>query len=160
MNRFENAQNYVCGFAFDEAVERVVLIRKLKPDWQKGLLNGVGGKVEPFETLPMTMVREFEEETGFTTHPTIWRPMLYLQDGTDKAAWIVHFFAAYGVPLDQVGTQEEEEVFPVSWKSVAFCDNPRQVYFQCVPNLRWLLPMAAQQQVRGGFLSDLTGAEG
>ena len=56
--------DYVAGFCFSECGGRVALIRKLKPEWQRGLLNGIGGKMEPGESLHSAMVREFEEETG------------------------------------------------------------------------------------------------
>ncbi len=56
--------DYVAGFYFSECGERVALIRKLKPEWQRGWLNGIGGKVEPGESPLSAMVREFEEEAG------------------------------------------------------------------------------------------------
>ena len=63
---------YVLGFAFNETKEKVALIKKLKPDWQKGKFNGVGGKLEP-EELPMeAMVREFKEETGYSSTEGDW----------------------------------------------------------------------------------------
>lgn len=55
---------YVVGFLFSEDRERVVLIRKNRPDWQKGSLNGVGGHVNPGETYAEAMRREFLEEAG------------------------------------------------------------------------------------------------
>jgi len=45
-------------------VHDVMLIRKAKPEWQKGRLNLVGGKVEPGESFDQAAVREFIEETG------------------------------------------------------------------------------------------------
>src|SRR5690349_13991679 len=44
----QEQQAYALGFLFD-GTGRVVLIRKRRPAWQAGLLNGVGGKVEPGE---------------------------------------------------------------------------------------------------------------
>ncbi|HSI37253.1 MAG TPA: NUDIX domain-containing protein, partial [Tepidisphaeraceae bacterium] len=55
---------YVCSFAFPPARDRVLLIRKNRPAWQAGKLNGVGGKIEPGETPRQAARREFEEETG------------------------------------------------------------------------------------------------
>lgn len=55
---------YVAGFAFDSAGSVVALIRKNRPDWQKGKLNGIGGHVEEGETPVAAMAREFREETG------------------------------------------------------------------------------------------------
>lgn len=37
---------YCLGFAFTDHDNFVILIRKNKPAWQKGLLNGVGGESE------------------------------------------------------------------------------------------------------------------
>lgn len=33
---------YVVGFAFDLTLTMVALIRKNRPEWQMGLLNGIG----------------------------------------------------------------------------------------------------------------------
>ena len=49
---------YVAGFMFDSSYENVLLIRKTKPKWQEGLLNGVGGKIEPGEKELDAMKRE------------------------------------------------------------------------------------------------------
>lgn len=54
----------VLGFLFSEKNTEVALIQKVKPEWQKGFLNGVGGKKEDGESLFAAMCREFEEETG------------------------------------------------------------------------------------------------
>lgn len=45
-------QTYVCGFLFDRSFENVLLIRKNRPEKQKGRLNGVGGKVEEGGDVP------------------------------------------------------------------------------------------------------------
>ena len=52
----------VVGFAFKG--DQVVLIRKSRPEWQAGKLNGIGGKVEYFESPSDAMHRECLEETG------------------------------------------------------------------------------------------------
>lgn len=55
---------YCLGFVFNVEKTHVLLIRKNRPEWQAGNLNGIGGKVEPGETYLEAMVRETEEETG------------------------------------------------------------------------------------------------
>ena len=55
-------QQYVVGFVFDPELEHVVLVKKRRPIFQVGLWNGVGGKVEPYETSYSAMVRECAEE--------------------------------------------------------------------------------------------------
>jgi 8-oxo-dGTP diphosphatase len=63
---------YVLGFAFNTIGDKVALIRKNKPDWQKGFLNGIGGKIEKDESKRSAMVREFEEECGIKTSTYYW----------------------------------------------------------------------------------------
>lgn len=41
---------YVLGFVFDKQ-DRILLIKKNRPAFQKGKLNGLGGKVEYKDTL-------------------------------------------------------------------------------------------------------------
>lgn len=154
---------YVCGFAFDENTERVALIRKNKPAWQAGLLNGIGGKVEKGESFGAAMAREFYEEAGMITLPSMWRPLLTLQDGSQKyigGNWEVHFHIAYGLDLNQVKTMTDEVINVLSWQAVSTSYNPRQEYYACVPNLHWLLPLAAQREINGGSLIDMSGVEG
>lgn len=64
-------KRYVLGFAFDH-LGRVALIRKNRPAWQAGKLNGVGGKAEDGEKAVDSMVREFLEETGVSLTRICW----------------------------------------------------------------------------------------
>lgn len=57
-------QKMVLGFLFDDLGASVALIEKQHPEWQRGLLNGIGGKVEEGESPLAAMIREFKEETG------------------------------------------------------------------------------------------------
>lgn len=69
---------YCLGFAFYGT--DVVLIRKERPDFQKGLLNGVGGKIEIGETPIQSMSREFLEETKVFTFDNQWKYFGHLND--------------------------------------------------------------------------------
>lgn len=53
--------------------DNVLLIEKQRPEWQKGRLNGVGGKIEPGEADSSAMIREFAEETGLMTYGFQWK---------------------------------------------------------------------------------------
>lgn len=64
------SQSYVLGFAFQG--DDVLLIRKNKPDFMAGKLNGIGGKVDGLEKPIRAMLREFWEETGITTLYDNW----------------------------------------------------------------------------------------
>ena len=43
-------KEYVLAFIFDTKLNQILLIKKNRPDYQAGLLNGIGGKIEPNET--------------------------------------------------------------------------------------------------------------
>lgn len=122
---------YVVGFMFNEARNTVALIRKSKPDWQKGLLNGIGGKIEAGESAEFAMMREFCEESGATTHPGDWKHYCRLS-GPD---WRVEFFVTTG-SVEGLKSMEEEplEVLPIHDIALNRID--------MVENLPWLIAAA------------------
>jgi len=128
-------QNYVVGFAFNN--EKVLLIEKLKPAWQAGFLNGVGGKCEADENIYDAMEREFHEEVGVLVPRENWR----LFCTTTARDGMVFFFTT---KLDDdiiIKQMEAEEPF---W---AFYEYLYQ--YNLIDNLRWLIPMAlAEVHVR------------
>jgi len=120
--------DYVCGFLFKgENADRVVLIRKNKPEWQAGNLNGVGGKVEPAELALDAMKREFKKETGANFHD--WKRFCTL----DGPGHRVIFFRGLD-PYNLIGVSSctEEEV------GIYSCDNLSGT----IRNLHWLIPLA------------------
>jgi 8-oxo-dGTP diphosphatase len=137
---------YVAGFCFDPKGELVVLIEKTKPAWQKGKLNGVGGKLEPDETLQQAMQREFREETGVTV--TDWKQFTTLSgDGFN-----VHFFYAFvGRDILFMVESTTEEVV-----ALYMVDALKNV--NTIPNLQWLIPMALSmkhESVSGFIVQEL-----
>lgn len=127
----EPAVEYVCGFYFDHTFQQVVLIWKNKPAWQKGKLNGVGGKIEKGE-LPITaMRREFYEETGILHNE--WIDLIVLSG----EGWKVYFFCTIGRvnEFEYVETKEEEEVAKIEVNRLLAYD------YDHIPNLDWLVPM-------------------
>jgi 8-oxo-dGTP diphosphatase len=70
-------QNYVLGFICDKNKEKFLLLRKNRPKYQEGFLNGIGGKVENNESYIECMIRETKEEIlyknkGFITYADNW----------------------------------------------------------------------------------------
>ena len=125
---------YVVGFMLSIDGEDVALIRKERPAWLKGRLNGIGGHIEANELPEFAMVREFKEETGWPTTIGQWLPFAVLS-GTD---WKVHFFFTWGDLRNlQTITDEEIEILPVESVTV---EN------DCLPNLTWLIPMAKSME--------------
>ncbi len=123
---------YVAGFYFRPGFGSVVLVRKNKPAWQAGRLNGVGGKVEGNECSSVAMAREFAEETGAVVPPEKWTSFLTMSG----PGWDVDFFYAFG--SERVATMESEEIGVYSISGLFL--NP--VSPSVIPNLRWALSMA------------------
>lgn len=63
---------YVLCFAFTPSSAGVIMLRKKRPEWQAGLMNAPGGKIERGESALTAAVREFKEETGIETVPVQW----------------------------------------------------------------------------------------
>jgi 8-oxo-dGTP pyrophosphatase MutT (NUDIX family) len=58
-------KHYAVGFVFNKTTKRVLLIKKVKPEWAIGKWNGIGGKIESTDLSPYNaMLRESLEETG------------------------------------------------------------------------------------------------
>lgn len=126
--------DYCLGFAFSPSKQEVLLLKKARPDWQKGLYNGVGGKVEEGEHIYDAMVREFEEETGHRHED--WRNFITMS-GSD---WCVTCYKAI-IALDTLveicgNTREAEE--PCSLFNPQHLDGT-------ISNLSWLIPMSLDE---------------
>lgn len=123
---------YVAGLLFSEDAREVALIRKLKPAWQAGRLNAIGGKIEPGETPAAAMAREFDEEAGVSG--LAWEPVavLYGEFGA------VHFFACRSAEFWHVRTMEAEAV--ERWPVASALASP-----DLIPNLRVVVAIALDQ---------------
>lgn len=109
---------FSCTFAFTESGSHVLLIRKARPDWQKGYLNGIGGKFEPSDrSMIDCTIREFREETGLFDlggfEPRIFHAMLWPEYKTHTGWPLVYFSAgtiSQGAMLEAVqNTAEKDE---------------------------------------------------
>ena len=110
-------KNFVAGFMFWPAVlmNKVVLVRKLRPDWQAGRLNAVGGHIEGRETPAEAMSREYHEETGVLYPPEKWRQFAdLLCPNGDR----VYFFAAASEAAYAARTTTDEEILLIDVASV------------------------------------------
>lgn len=133
-------KRYVCGFLFSPDRARVLLIRKNRPAWQAGRLNGIGGKIEPGEAPLDAMRREFREEASLDLRD--WQQVLTL-DGDDDdrsgVGWEAHFFRGFG-DLDAAVARTDEplEIHPV-----------RPLPLDVIANLHWIVPLLLDEDVHG-----------
>lgn len=131
-------REYVLGFLFSKSFPSgtdnyVALISKIKPEWQYGLLNGIGGKIEENELPENAMRREFREETGLEIDD--WKKFCKF---TDEKGYIVHAYCS-DIVSTQLGLcklQPLTEEVP-NWYAVDKLDQ-----LPVIPNLHWLIAMA------------------
>lgn len=102
---------YVLGFIICEDEDFVLLMRKKRPNWQRGKFNGVGGKIEDDEGPTGAMIREGREEIGI--EPT-WR---YAGQVYETDIFQLNIFETR-MPLGEmtsIRAQEDEpvEIFPI-----------------------------------------------
>jgi len=122
---------YVCGFCFNNERNKVALIWKEKPDWQKGKLNGIGGHVEKTDkSIYDAMQREFLEETGVNIDVNEW--LLFADYVSEK--YVVYFMKTFTSKIDNVKTITDEKVY--------VCDIDQLDFKNKIPNLKWLIPLA------------------
>jgi 8-oxo-dGTP pyrophosphatase MutT (NUDIX family) len=131
-------REYVAGFLFRQrtpTLKQVLLVRKNHPEWQKNMLNGVGGELEGREIPGEAMIREFREEAHYMTNK--WE-FFAREMGP---GYTVHFFRhtldpefekkkPYEAPAkNDVGEELE-------WHDANGIKSP------VIGNLNWLIPLA------------------
>ena len=129
---------YVVGFLFSEDRTKVALITKNKPEWQKGLLNGVGGKIEQNEKAIDAMVREFQEETGVLLDTKDWRQYLWL---SKLNKWHITIYKSFNNKIFDVKTTTSEEI--------AIYNISDLLTLKTISNIPWLIYMALDENFDG-----------
>jgi 8-oxo-dGTP diphosphatase len=121
----------VLGFCVSEDRKQVLLISKLRPTWQAGKLNGIGGKIEADETPVAAMEREFFEEVGCRAEG--WLPFAVLR----AARYEVHCFLGAMAHLNDARCMTDET--PVVVEVAEVMRQPTSP--RLLPNVPWLIAM-------------------
>lgn len=134
-------QEYViCYVPIGENKGRILLIEKRKPEWQAGMFNLPGGKVEPGESPLAAASRELMEEAGLLDVGC------YLMGQLSGPNYIVH--VAYCiVPVNSAAQQMEEEIIHTVHVPEALA-HPK-----LIPNLKVVIPLCAAG-VKGWDIQD------
>lgn len=139
---------YVAGLLFGAYLSKVMLIRKNRPDWMKGKLNGIGGHIEAGEEPLAAMRREFKEETGITIEN--WEKFALLVGNEETDPWYCHWYTTKlgkiddhlpfpGVAIPIPGLTDE----PVDWYDIGNVIHEHNG--PIMHNLPWLIYMAKER---------------
>lgn len=139
---------YSVGFYFNKLRDRVALILKARPAWQKNRFNGIGGHIEDTDASPQAaMQREFKEETGLVTSDQEWLPRLVITNNV--ANYVLHVFAAFsdGEPY----LQNPDTAEPIVWH---WAD---RLPMNVISNLRWIIPLCLDKTIKFPLYIEDTG---
>ena len=126
-------KDHVLGFAMSKDRKRILLVQKNRPAWQAGLLNGIGGKIESFDTTPHdAMVREFVEEAGIQTNVEDWHKFATLAGDS----FHIHVFWSILDNFDSFVSVTDEEIKAIPIKALQVIN-----FYGCISNLSWLINM-------------------
>lgn len=121
---------FVVGFMFNKNRDVLLLIKKNRPEWQKGLLNGIGGRIEKGESPEEAMKREGIEETNLSPkwiHKGVMRGI-----NNDGARFECHIFYAYSDIVYHFEQKEDEQLGLFDPKNI----NPQET----IANVNFLIP--------------------
>jgi len=123
-------KRYTLAFIFTPSFEQVLLVHKLSPEWQKGMLNGIGGKVEPGEASIDCISREVKEEANLLIKKEDW---LYLGELKSSGWHMDVYTTVYTGSLSDAKKTDKEEI---EWISVGSLPE------NTIGNLTWLIPFS------------------
>ncbi len=145
-------KKYVLIHAYDAAYpERVLLVEKDRPAWQKGCLNLLGGKIEQGEEPLDTALRELKEESGLKLKSILQKNKQH-EDVKLMGAIVSDVSIVYCVSLPVDSTKSlkprKRETEESHWHTWNVVKNDKRL----IPNLRVIIPMM-RAEVSGWFVS-------
>lgn len=126
-------RTYVLALLFTPERDGVVLMHRTRPAWQAGRVNALGGKLHPGESPTDAARREVREEAGVDV--PVWEEFLVWNDPVYR----MHAVRAFDPAARAARTAEDQEVFVA---------DPGVLPVNVIDNLRWLVPLALDRDVR------------
>ena len=129
------------GFIFDSSLREVLLIKKNRPEWQKGFHNGVGGHADTLEARlekwEECFVREAKEETNLLLDADRLVKIGRIRGENEKNPFIVVMFA-YRLK----STQERNVIDTITDEELVWVPIEDIDMIPLIENLRFIIPFA------------------
>lgn len=122
--------NYVVGFVFSPDRRKVLLIRKKRPNWQKGKLNGIGGHIIEDEKPVEAMCRTAKKEADIDLPEEYWKRFAFI----NSTEFDLHCFRTFTNQIDLAETKTDEHLVKLTLDIL----NPEELIY----NVNWLIPLA------------------
>ena len=116
-------------------IEDTIFIRKNRPHYLKGLLNGVEGHIEPGEDPVEAMRRELKEETGQDISEKRWSLGVVLD--YEEEGYKIWVFRS---------STTEDKLQQLTDEKVLWLSSTEMEHENFAPNVRWLLVLLRDQQ--------------
>jgi 8-oxo-dGTP diphosphatase len=137
-------KHYVLGLVFDANANQLLLIEKLRPEWQAGRWNGIGGKIEEGETPLEAMQRESTEEIN--RNYIFEHRITFTCPGGTVFVFVTHSNENNHIYYEQV-EDEKLAVFPLSGLPVGLMNNMKWIIPLCLANVQF--PIMIEQLCLG-----------
>lgn len=128
--RMQFMQQFTLGFIFDTSLKKILLVHKNKPAWQKGKINGIGGKLRKNESRKVGIRRETFEESGLIIPARSWTYVATIKDSPETTIYVLT--AVYNNDLSDAKSKTGEKV---QWFKTIKLPNTT------ISNLMWLIPL-------------------
>lgn len=123
-------KRYTLGFIFTPFLDKVLLIHKVRPHWQKGRTNGIGGQAKVKETFVACISHKTLAETSLIINQTDWMCLGKLYSDT----WQVRVYSTiYFGKLSDAKSEKKEKV---EWVSI------KNLPLNVIDHVRWIIPFA------------------
>lgn len=136
---------YTIGIVFRNNFTEVALILKNRPDWQKGLYNSPGGKVEEGESPQECISREFKEECNIFTTNNDWYHVGQILNKDN------YYCDVLTLDMDNSGHGEFQSLTDEKADWFKLDNLPNNM----ISNLKWLIPFAINYSKKGNNKDNL-----
>lgn len=127
-------KKYTLGFIFSDDLQKVLMIKKSRPEAQAGKMNGIGGKFEPEDIdAPHCISREVKEEADISIPPEMWAEVGAFSDNVNFNVAILTTTVPLSL-LQAAKTMTDEEVLIIDTDNLedfTFAEQAKEMLLFC-----------------------------